>query len=223
MPASRTHVSGGTGTAGRERTVLTWDLFAHRILQLARERAAARPRLVTVDGYSGAGKTWLADRIAAALDAPVHHVDEYVPGWTGLRRGLDALDHRLLRPWADGRTGHVRLYDWDAGRPGDDLALTPPGLAVLEGSGIASLPHAAGIAVRIWVPASRERREARLAARSDYLDYLPYRQVWAQQEAALVREGRTPSRCDLHVLEADETGVRLALERCRSGLATADI
>ena len=39
-----------------------------------------RTRLIGLDGRSGSGKTWLAGRLARAVDAPVIHLDDLYPG-----------------------------------------------------------------------------------------------------------------------------------------------
>ena len=40
---------------------------------------------MTLDGYSGAGKTRLTGRLARALGrAPIVHLDFFYPGWDGL-------------------------------------------------------------------------------------------------------------------------------------------
>ncbi len=197
----------------RPAAALPWSAFAalvHRLGDGAGTAAPGGTLVVAVDGFSGAGKTWVAARLAAALGADLVHVDAYVPGWTGLPDGVRRLGRDLVGPWSRGLTGHAQLYDWDAGVPGDRLELPPPPLAVLEGSGIASLAAGSGLAVRVWVHAAPGVRADRLDAREDHLAYLPYRDTWARQEEALARRQETLRRCDVRVLRASTSGVHLA-------------
>jgi uridine kinase len=55
------------------------------------EPRLGRTRLIGLDGRSGSGKTWLADRLARPLDAPVIHLDDLYPGWDGLAQAADVL------------------------------------------------------------------------------------------------------------------------------------
>lgn len=56
-------------------------------------------RLVTVDGYSGAGKSRLTTRLARELGrAPTVHLDAFYPGWDGLAAGVE-----LAVGWVAGR------------------------------------------------------------------------------------------------------------------------
>ena len=54
-------------------------------LALARPPTLGDGRLVCVDGPAGSGKTTLAAGIAARTGAPVLHMDDLYPGWSGLR------------------------------------------------------------------------------------------------------------------------------------------
>lgn len=171
---------------------------------------ASRPvHVIAVDGFSGSGKTWFADRLARALDCTVYHVDEFVPGWDALDDGIAHVADHLLTPWAQGRAARVRRYDWHAARPGDWLDAAADPVVVLEGSGIGTVDPAL-ITALVWVNTPDDLREDRLAGREDHLLYTPYRQMWAAQEQALVARADTPGRADVLVLEASETRLRIA-------------
>ena len=74
---------------------------------------AAQPRcgdvvVVAIDGRSGAGKTTLAVAVAAALEAPVAHMDEIFPGWEGLSAAVHLVTEQVLRPLARGEPAAYR-------------------------------------------------------------------------------------------------------------------
>lgn len=105
-------------------------------------------RLVCVDGPAGAGKTTLAGLLAAALDAPVVHLDDLYEGWSGLDGVFARLDAQVLTPLAAGRPGRYQRYDWHAGRFDDWVDVPLTGTLVVEGCG--SAPRAlAGRAVLV--------------------------------------------------------------------------
>lgn len=62
---------------------------------------AGGTRVVAVDGPAGSGKSTFAARLSAALGAPVVHLDDLIPGWTGLDqppRGSSSGYSRRWRP-----------------------------------------------------------------------------------------------------------------------------
>src|SRR6478672_10427407 len=69
--------------------------------------------LVAIDGPSGAGKTTLAARVAAALAAPTVHMDDLYPGWDGLRAATTRLHQWVVEPLQSGRPARYRRWDWD--------------------------------------------------------------------------------------------------------------
>lgn len=199
------------GPAAAERAVTEPAVTEPATAQPAPAPPAASPRVhvIAVDGYSGSGKTWFADRLARALDCTIYHVDEFVPGWDALEDGIAHVADHLLTPWAQGRAARVRRYDWHAARPGDWLDAAADPVVVLEGSGIGTVDPAL-ISALVWVNTPDDLREDRLAGREDHLLYTPYRQMWAAQEQALVARADTPGRADVVVHEASETRLRIA-------------
>lgn len=192
--------------------ILDWRELADEVTASAALTAAQGPavHVVAVDGFSGSGKSWLADRLARALGAPLVHVDELVPGWDALADGIAHVGEHLLHPWSQGRAARVRQYDWHAARPGEWLDLPPEPVVVVEGSGIGAVADRSLLSTLVWVETPAALRDDRLARRSDHELYAPYRQMWAAQERALVERAATPARADVVVLDADETRVQLA-------------
>ena len=166
---------------------------AERVLDLTRSRppTLGAGRLVCVDGPAGSGKTTLA----AALDAPVVHMDDLIEGWTGLRTADAQLDG-LLRPHASGQPGTYRRYDWVAGEYAETVVVPPAPLLVLEGVGAGSLAIADLVTVLVWVEADHDVRMARGIER-DGDAFAPYWETWAAEEAEEFARHRTRERADL--------------------------
>jgi uridine kinase len=168
----------------------------------ARVRAAGPrlggTRLVCVDGPAGSGKTTLAGRLAAALDAPVVHMDDLYAGWT-LTGAFARLAAGVLRPLAGGGPGAYHRYDWAAGRfCGTPTTVPAADVLVVEGCG--SCPRAADAwaALRVWVEAPPEVRLARGLARDGQGTAAEWRRWQATEAAAFAAEG-TRERADVRV------------------------
>ncbi len=157
------------------------------LVTLVRERpAVGAVRLVTVDGYSGAGKSRFTGRLAAALGrVPTVHLDFFYPGWDGLAAGVELAAEWVAAPLAAGRPARWRRFDWTAGRFAEWRETPWAPIVVLEGCGVGSAalrPHAS---TAVWVDTPPELRERRLRARADWPRYAPHRRGWAAQEQAL--------------------------------------
>jgi hypothetical protein len=161
---------------------------------VGRPAGAGRSRVVAVDGWSGSGKTSLADRLAPALDAPCVHLDDWVPGWHGLHRSVELLVDWVLRPLADGRPAGWRGWDWHRGEfgPWQSLAPAPGGLIVVEGCGAGSSLARPWLSELVWLSADADARARRLRARPDWALYEPWASIWAEQEQSL-RNGDDPA------------------------------
>ena len=173
---------------------------AAEILDLVRSRPATlgRGRLVSIDGPAGAGKTTLADAVAAlAPEAVVVHMDDLYEGWDG----LPTVGHQLaglLRPLADRLSGSYRRYDWHAGRFAETVTVEPTDLLVLEGVGSGCRMHDDLIGVLVWVDAPHDLRMRRGIER-DGEAFAPHWESWAEAEQVLFAQHRTRQRADLVV------------------------
>jgi predicted kinase len=166
------------------------------LAELIRSRPPVGPvRLVTVDGFSGAGKTELADRLGAALAAPVVHLDDIYPGWDGLAAAVPLAVRWIAEPLSRGRPARWRRYDWAAGRFAEWHDVPPAPVVVLEGCGAGAAALRPYAATAIWVEVPPEQREARLRGRPDWPGYAAHRARWAAQEDALL----TPEHADVVV------------------------
>lgn len=138
--------------------------------------------LVVIDGRSGAGKTTLARRLAAARPAfRVLSLDQLYPGWDGLRRGADAAISGVLVPLAQGRHGRWQGWDWNVDEPAAWHEIAAGTALIVEGSGILTPTAAAVTPVRVWVEADDTVRRER-ALRRDGETYAPHWERWATQE-----------------------------------------
>ncbi|GEL20774.1 uridine kinase family protein [Pseudonocardia asaccharolytica] len=177
-----------------------------RIAELAARVRASRPddgRLVTIDGFSGAGKTELATRLGAELDAPVLTLEELYPGWDGLAAAVPLAVEWIAEPLAAGRPARWQVWDWERGARGAWRELAPAPLVVLEGCGAGARALRPFTAVAIWVDAPPAQRERRLRARADWTGYAPFRARWADQEASFQAREGTRERADIVVDNSD--------------------
>jgi hypothetical protein len=153
---------------------------------------AGGTRVLAVEGRSGAGKTTLAARLAAALQAdpdagpdgvPVVHLDDLYPGWDGLEAGSRELVDGLLVPLARGLPAACRTWDWSASCPGPLRSVPPAPFVVVEGVGCGSRAARPYLSLLVWLEVPTPVRRARALARDGAL-YHPHWERWAAQEDA---------------------------------------
>ena len=123
------------------------------------------PHIILIDGQSGAGKTTLAEHMAAALGATIVHLDDVYPGWAGLVDGRDRVIAGVLRPLRSGTAGSVQTWNWESDAPGDTLTVLPAPIVIVEGCGISTAESRALADTVIWVEAPRELRRERVTER----------------------------------------------------------
>lgn len=157
---------------------------AKLITQDIRGLAAGNP-VVLIDGCSGAGKSSLARRVAAAWPVAgrvqLIPLDSIYPGWDGLDAGVERALDWILRPHGRGYLGTWRRWDWEREQEAESHAVDPALGVIVEGSGILT-PATAPIAdVRIWVESAEPGRRFRALAR-DGETYRPHWDRWAAQE-----------------------------------------
>lgn len=126
-------------------------------------RGASSCAVVFIDGRAGSGKTTLAARLAAALDAETLHLDDLYPGWDGLAAGSRAVAHAL-------ESGRYRRYDWERGVYGEDRRLDRARRLVVEGCGAVTAKNISAAqdfaaAVREWPATPRQGTDIRVTHR----------------------------------------------------------
>ncbi|MFD6053153.1 zeta toxin family protein [Agromyces sp. NPDC060279] len=164
-----------------------------RVRELLRRR---RPALVAIDGPSGAGKTTLAEAVAAEWRrAPVLiQLDTVYRGWEGLDEGAAELRRHLVPATRDGRIGRVREWDWARSRVDGVRTVRPGRPLVIEGCGAFAAVAEQPDAVRILVEAALGDRRGR-ALRRDAGAFDPYWELWETQwrrHRARERGGASP-------------------------------
>jgi hypothetical protein len=163
-------------------------------------------RVVGLDGWSGAGKSIMATRLAAELRAPVIAMDDFVPGWDGLDASVRLLADWVLEPLAAGRPATWRLWDWSATRFGVSCTEPPAPVMVVEGCGAGSAAVRGLLSYLIWVETGPAVRAARLQAREDWVGYADHAERWAAQERALRAGDDVAGAADL-VIDGDRSPV----------------
>lgn len=156
-------------------------------------------RLVTVDGFSGSGKSALAGAVGIALVAPVLALEELYPGWDGLAAAVPLAVEWIAEPLAAGRPARWWPWDWVRGARAGRRELAPAPIVLLEGCGAGARALAPFTDTAIWVDTPAEQRERRLRARRDWAGYAPHRAGWAAQEQAWHAAERTAERAGLVV------------------------
>ena len=152
--------------------------------------------VVAVDGRSGTGKTTYAGALAAALDAPVLHLDDVYPGWDGLEPAVATLADDVLTPLCEGRPAAYHRWDWTADRPGALQPVSPTPVLVVEGVGAGALPAGRYAAVLVWLDADDAVRKSR-ALRRDGEVFAREWDRWAHGEERLLARDRPRERADL--------------------------
>jgi uridine kinase len=187
--------------------------FDGRFAQLAAYVKKLEPRLgdvrlIAVDGPSGAGKTWFAQRLAKELDAPVVHTDDLLDGWEDQFTFRDRLEERVLGPLRRGETAFYQRYRWDRGAFDPvPVRLDPAPIVILEGVSAARRGIRPELSLIVFVDASPDLRFSRAVARDgdDSLAFRAYLERWRSAEDRHFADDRTKEHADLVVDGSAET------------------
>jgi len=109
-------------------------------------------RLVAVD--AGAGKTTLANRLAAELGAPVIQLDDFI-SFGDLEGWWPRFESQVLEPLFLGERAHFQIRDWVNDVHGDGLAdwkeVPWSPVVIIEGVGAARQEVANRLTYAIWI------------------------------------------------------------------------
>jgi uridine kinase len=158
-----------------------------------------RTVFVGIDGFGGAGKSALADAIAAAVPrTAVVHVDDFwgpnIAEWDWDRYGA-----QLLTPLLAGRPARYQVWNWVADAAGEWRGVPPGRVVVVEGVSSTRAEARTPWDLTVWVDAPREVRLARALDR-DGPDLLHrWLADWTPSEDAYAARERPRERVDLIV------------------------
>ncbi len=128
------------------------------------------PVIVSIDGHGGAGKTFLARKLATRLSrmgivSQIVHVDDfYLPSKRRSERTRRAiggefdwrrLESQVLHPLCKGRSSHYRVYDWPSDRLGRSASVRPRGVVLVEGVYTSRRELSGYYDFKIWVKCPR--------------------------------------------------------------------
>ncbi len=173
-------------------------LSAHLLREVARACLGSAPRpVVLIDGGSGAGKTTFARRLLSLLATPAGEaqlvsLDDFYPGWDGLREGSEMVHADVLRDRDPGWRG----WDWQANRSAEWHPLDPQRPLLIEGCGALSAANRRGAGFGIWLELEAEERKRRALGRDGIL-YAPHWDRWAAQESVFRLEEPPAPLADL--------------------------
>lgn len=173
-------------------------------------------RLVAIDGPSGAGKTCLAARLAAELDAPVVHTDDLLNGWDDQFSFWARLEKQVLAPLRQGQAARYLAYRWDRRDfGGPPVRVEPAGVVLMEGVSSARRAIRPELSFAIFVTAPPDLRLSRTLARDggDDIAYRAYLERWRTAEDRHFAEDGTAEYADVVI---DSTAADCGDERlCR--------
>jgi uridine kinase len=174
------------------------DAVIAAVRRIAATRAG-QTRWIGIDGCGGAGKSTLAEQVAAAVPAvAVVHIDDFagprIPEWDWAR-----FDAQVVRPLTAGRPARYQRWDWDtdAGAEWHDIA--PGAVVVVEGVSSTRREVRAPWALTVWVEASRQTRLRRARERDGEALLPRWLQDWMPSEDAYVAREHPQDRVDLVV------------------------
>ncbi|MCX6393507.1 MAG: hypothetical protein NTY57_01440 [Solirubrobacterales bacterium] len=165
---------------------------------------AAQPKcgataVIAIDGRSGSGKTFLADRLVEACGGQIIRLEDLYGGWDGLDAGVDRAA-KVLSSLASGTEPvSVPHFDWQTQQWDEPRVLAPSQLLIIEGCGAGASELAQWTSLLIWVESDSETRKDRAAGRPDWSEFADHWDGWAVQETAHIAASGVESRADFVV------------------------
>ena len=149
--------------------------------------------IIAIDGPAGAGKTTLAEHLAAALSlkykVQIIHMDDLYNGW------VDAFDHHLsdaLIAIAKSHSKREKLsisrYNWHDGAYSAAEEVPQADLLIFEGVGSSQSAIRESLSASIWLEIDREQGLERVIARDGAANSSEMSQWLLLQEEYFIRE-----------------------------------
>ena len=170
---------------------------------------AEKDRVIcAIDGRAGAGKTTLADSLAAGYDAAVIHADHFClrPGQRTAQRlaepggNLDRerLLESVLLPLSQNKRAAYRPYDCSLGRLTDGIELPEARLYIVEGSYSLHPELRPYYDLAVFVTTDSETQLRRIEAR-DHSKLAAFREKWIPLEELYFKTFDVARGCDVMI------------------------
>jgi len=180
---------------------MTIEHIATAIKQRARK---TRPVLIGIEGYGGAGKTTLAQKLAAALgDARVISIDDFIvkeklvePSWDGGAFDRDRLERQVLCPARHGEPAAYQRLDWETNILSAPMAVPAVTYLIVEGISAYHPSIERYYDVKIWIETPIASAQARGHTRDGSSENAAYWELWAQNDLAYQRQYHPEARAD---------------------------
>lgn len=162
--------------------------------------------VIVIDGYSGAGKTSLAEELIHELgeQAVVLSLEDLYQGWEGLaegsRRAAELLELRAA-VLGQGNLVEYRRWDWHRGAYTDLVSLPADRHWIVEGSGSLTADTAHYASFAVWIDLPEQQRLSRLSARET--EGLAWWQQWQQSHEAFAHAQHSVEFADFWVTESE--------------------
>jgi uridine kinase len=185
-----------------------------RILRLIELHADRPTFLLAIDGLGGAGKTFLAERLSAALEATGHrhhvvHFDDFFFPSAQRPHGLiekpigtdfdwARLRDEVLAPLRRGQTARYARYDWTRDAMAESIEVAP-GLVIVEGIYSNRQELGSLYDLRVWVECPRALRLERGLERDGEAARTRWENDWMPSEDRYLIEHRPRDRADVIV------------------------
>jgi uridine kinase len=163
------------------------------------ERIPDRTVWIGIDGFGAAGKSSLADAIAAAVPrVSVVHIDDFagprIPEWDWAR-----FRTQVLVPLLAGRPARYQVWDWDRDVAGEWRDVPPGRVVVVEGVSSTRAEVGAPWDLTIWVDAPPQLRLQRALERDGPALLPRWLEDWMPSEEAYAARERPQERANLIV------------------------
>lgn len=172
--------------------------------RILRALAPSGPQIILIDGFSGAGKTTLANALVSSWEAcsgirpQLVGLEQLYPGWDGLDAASDRVLHGILEPLSAGRAGRWRRWDWSADAAAESHQVAAGTPLVIEGVGALTRETRALAGLGVWVELDGDTRKRRALVR-DGETYRPHWDRWAEHERRFAEREHPRDVADLEI------------------------